>query len=197
VSPGAITSQGLDAGFADPVRDAQGCFRAVLDAMSRPGRIATVTGVTAPGPVCAAAGAVLLTLVDHETPLWLDPDAERARRWIEFHCSAPIVADPSSCGFALALSLPDLGRLPAGTHESPETSATVICQVQSFTAGKSFRLSGPGLREPEMFSVAGLPRDFASIWRRNHALFPRGIDLILCADDQLTALPRTVSIEEI
>jgi alpha-D-ribose 1-methylphosphonate 5-triphosphate synthase subunit PhnH len=187
----------LDAGFADPVRDAQSCFRAVLDAMARPGRIATVTGVTAPAPPGPAAGAVLLTLVDHETPLWLDPDAQPARRWIEFHCGAPIVSDPSICAFALAGSLPDLGRLPAGTHESPETSATVICQVRGFSAGRSFRLSGPGLREPSTLTLDGLPRDFVSIWRRNHALFPRGIDLILCAGDQLTALPRTVAIEEI
>lgn len=187
---------GLDAGFADPVRDARSCFRAVLDAMARPGRIARVTGVIPPMPVCAAAGAVLLTLVDHETPLWLDPDAERARSWIEFHCGAPIVAQSSACGFALAMSLPDLNRFSAGTHESPETSATIICLVEAFGTGTAFRLSGPGLREPETLSIKGLPRDFVSIWRRNHALFPCGIDLILCAGDRLTALPRTVSIEE-
>jgi alpha-D-ribose 1-methylphosphonate 5-triphosphate synthase subunit PhnH len=102
-----------------------------------------------------------------------------------------------ACAFALTLSLPDLDRLSAGTHESPETSATVICQVESFDKGKSFRLSGPGLREPEILIVDGLPRGFATIWQRNHALFPRGIDLILCAGDRLTALPRTVSIEEV
>jgi alpha-D-ribose 1-methylphosphonate 5-triphosphate synthase subunit PhnH len=44
--------------------------------------------------------------------------------------------------------------------------------------------------------VYGLPRDFAAIWQRNHALFPRGIDLILCAGNQLAALPRSVSIRE-
>jgi alpha-D-ribose 1-methylphosphonate 5-triphosphate synthase subunit PhnH len=188
---------GLEAGFADPVHDAQSCFRAVLDAMAHPGRIARVTEVNTPSPVGGAAGAVLLTLVDHETRLWLDPDAEPARRWIEFHCGAPIVADQAACAFALALSLPALDRFPAGTHESPETSATLVCQVKSFEGGQAFRLRGPGLREPVQLNVAGLPRDFVTIWRRNRALFPRGIDLILCAGDQLTALPRTVSIEEV
>ena len=47
-----------------------------------------------------------------------------------------------------------------------------------------------------MLRVKGLPSGFVSIWRRNHTLFPRGIDLILCRGDLLTALPRTVSIEE-
>src|SRR6202011_4552509 len=101
----AVMSQHLADGFADPVPDAQRCFRAVLDAMAHPGRITRATGVTPPAPLSSAAGAVLLTLVDHETPLWLDPDARVARRWIEFHCGAPIVSDPASCGFAVALSL--------------------------------------------------------------------------------------------
>ena len=87
-------SVGLEAGFADPVHDAQTCFRAVLDAMSHPGRIARIAGAAVCAPFDPAACAVLLTLVDHETPLWLDPDAERARKWIEFHCGAPIVAAP-------------------------------------------------------------------------------------------------------
>jgi alpha-D-ribose 1-methylphosphonate 5-triphosphate synthase subunit PhnH len=164
--------------------------------MARPGRIAQIAGVTGTSPFGAAACAVLLTLADHETPLWLDPDARPARKWIQFHCGAPIVAAPERCAFALTMSLPDLDRLPAGTHESPETSATVICQVRSFDHGAHLRLSGPGLRESSSLTVDGLPRDFVTIWRRNHALFPRGIDLILCAGDRLTALPRTVSIEE-
>jgi alpha-D-ribose 1-methylphosphonate 5-triphosphate synthase subunit PhnH len=190
-------SASLEAGFADPVHEAQSCFRAVLDAMAHPGRVAQISGVTAPSPIYVAASAILLTLVDHETPLWLDPAAEPARKWIEFHCGAPIVAKPEVCAFALALSLPDLNRLPSGTHESPETSATIICHVKSFNTGKHFRLTGPGLRETASLTVDGLPREFATIWRRNHALFPRGIDLILCAGDRLTALPRTVSIEEV
>jgi alpha-D-ribose 1-methylphosphonate 5-triphosphate synthase subunit PhnH len=187
----------LEAGFADPVHDSQRCFRAILDAMSHPGRLARVTGVTAPFPLGAAAGAVVLTLVDHETPLWLDPEAGSSRSWIEFHCGAPVVTDTAACRFAVALSLPDLARFDSGSHEEPETSATIVCHVESFDSGTVYRLSGPGLREPELLTVKGLPRNFVSVWRRNHDSFPRGIDLILCAGDRLTALPRTVMIEEV
>jgi len=100
-------SDTLSPGFADPVADAQACFRAVLDAMARPGRVHEVRGLMAPAPLCNAAGAVLLTLVDHETALWLDPAAAAARGWIAFHTGAPIVDTPATAMFALALSLPD------------------------------------------------------------------------------------------
>jgi alpha-D-ribose 1-methylphosphonate 5-triphosphate synthase subunit PhnH len=190
-----MASESLTAGFANPVTDAQGCFRAVLDAMARPGRIHTVHGVVAPIPLCDAAAAVLLTLTDHESPLWLDPDAEPARGWIDFHtgaCCGPI----GRALFAMALALPDLAELPNGTHEMPETSATVILQLASLSAGRRFILQGPGLRQPGLLSVEGLPADFAAIWQRNHAGFPRGIDLILCAGNQLTALPRSVTVQD-
>jgi alpha-D-ribose 1-methylphosphonate 5-triphosphate synthase subunit PhnH len=60
----------------------------------------------------------------------------------------------------------------------------------------SYRLSGPGLREPAMLKAVGLPAGFVADWQRNHALYPRGVDIILCAGTVLTALPRSVSIEE-
>lgn len=188
-------SDALSPGFADPVANAQACFRAVLDAMAHPGQVHAVGTMSAPAALCSAAAAVLLTLADHETPLWLDPDAEPAQHWIAFHTGASIVCIGQAM-FAVALSLPDLAELPNGTDEMPETSATIILQVASLTNGHRFRLEGPGLREPAVLTVDGLPTDFAAIWQRNHALFPRGIDLILCAGNQLTALPRSVSIED-
>ncbi len=188
-------STDLVAGFADPVTGAQACFRAVLDAMARPGLVRAARGVSAPAPLCNAAAGVLLTLIDHETPLWLDPTAAAARAWIAFHTGAPI--EPAKrAAFAMALSLPDLAELPSGSDEMPETSATVILQIASLTEGRRFVLEGPGLREPTDLRADGLPADFAAIWQGNHGLFPRGIDLILCAGDTLAALPRSVTVRE-
>jgi alpha-D-ribose 1-methylphosphonate 5-triphosphate synthase subunit PhnH len=183
----------LTAGFADPVNDAQACFRAVMDAMARPGRIGHVPAVQSPAPTCTAAAAVLLTLVDHETPLWLDPKADDARTWIVFHTGAPIV-EPGAASFLMALSLPDLTNLATGSDEAPEESATVILQLPSLDSGARFLLDGPGLREPASLAVDGLPADFASLWSSNHKLFPRGIDLILCSGSSLVALPRSVTV---
>lgn len=188
-------SNELTAGFADPVADAQACFRAVLDGMARPGQCYATGGVAAPAPLCDAAAAVLLTLADHETPLWLDPAAAAASGWITFHTGAPTVPAARAM-FAMALSLPDLEGFPSGTDEMPETSATIILQVASLQTGKQFVLEGPGLREPWPFRIDGLPPGFVRIWQENRALYPRGIDLILCAGNQVTALPRSVKIRE-
>jgi alpha-D-ribose 1-methylphosphonate 5-triphosphate synthase subunit PhnH len=184
-------------GFADPVRDAQSTFRTVLDAMARPGQLHHAgQNLTAPAPLDRATAAVLLTLVDNETPVWLDQAATPARDWLAFHCGATITDASDKAAFALGLSVPDLEALPAGTHEAPESSATLILQVPVLGTGARYRLSGPGLRVPALLSVTGLPGAFVQIWQQNHALYPRGIDLVLCADATLTALPRSVSIEE-
>jgi alpha-D-ribose 1-methylphosphonate 5-triphosphate synthase subunit PhnH len=186
----------LTPGFAAPVGDAQACFRLVLDAMARPGLVHIVLGASAPAPLCDAAAAAALTLLDHETPLWLDQSVAAARSWIAFHTGAPAAATPATADFTLGIGLTDLSSLNPGTDEAPETSATAIVQVTSLSNGQRFVLEGPGLRVPAVLAVAGLPPDFAAIWQANHARFPRGIDLILCAGNQITALPRSVTVRE-
>ncbi len=47
-----------------------------------------------------------------------------------------------------------------------------------------------------MLHVDGLPADFIAQWAANHALYPRGVDMVLCAGDRLCALPRSVQIGE-
>jgi alpha-D-ribose 1-methylphosphonate 5-triphosphate synthase subunit PhnH len=188
----------LQPGFADPVAGAQSCFRAVLDAMARPGRIhAAGVGLLPPAPLAPATAAVLLTLLDYDTPVWLDASAAAARAWIGFHCGAPIVPAMTACSFAVALTLPEFPKLPAGSHDAPEAAATLVLQVNAFGRGRRYRLMGPGLAAPAELAVDGLPAEFASVWQQNHALFPRGIDIVLCAGSALAALPRSVAVQEI
>ncbi|OYV35626.1 MAG: phosphonate C-P lyase system protein PhnH [Rhodospirillales bacterium 20-64-7] len=174
----------LTPAFVDPVADSQACFRAVLAAMSRPGSVHTLAAFAAPAPLCGSVASVLLTLVDRETPLWLDPAAAAARPWIAFHTGAAAAA-LGTATFAVALTLPPLEALHTGADETPEASATVILQVASLTDGPRFTVEGPGL-----------PADFAAIWQRNHERFPLGVDLIVCAGNQVAALPRSIAIGE-
>ncbi|MGH7041634.1 MAG: phosphonate C-P lyase system protein PhnH [Acetobacteraceae bacterium] len=183
-------------GFADPVADAQATFRAVLDAMARPGRIHPAgVGLEAPAPLAPATAALLLTLVDSDTPLWLDPVLAPARNWIVFHCAARLVTDPGAAAFLATTTLPPLDRLATGSDEAPEAGASVLLQLPALGMGARYRLAGPGLAIPTTFAATGLGTGFVAGWAANRALFPRGIDLLLCAGTRLAALPRSVSVE--
>jgi alpha-D-ribose 1-methylphosphonate 5-triphosphate synthase subunit PhnH len=183
-------------GFADPVLDSQRCFRAVLDAMARPGRLQRLpVALTPPAPLNPAAAVLLLTLADADTPVWLD--APEAADWLRFHAGCPLVAEPDRAQFLLACgSMPPLAALDAGTEEDPDRSATLLAQVDSFETSEGWRLTGPGIEQEHRLRVSGLPGDFLAQWQANHARFPQGVDVVLCAGDALVALPRTVSIEE-
>ena len=191
----------LQPGFTDPVLGSQGAFRAVLDAMAQPGRAVPLPGsVQVPGPLSPVAAAVALTLIDHESPLWLDPalaDTQVLRAWLGFHCGAPIVAAPTEAAFALVAvppAMPALGSFALGSETYPHRSTTLILQVQGFH-GEGPLLSGPGLATPRRFGAAPLPADFWAQLRENRALFPRGVDVILAGPDSLAALPRSLQVE--
>lgn len=187
----------LTPGFADPVLDAQAAFRAVLDAMSRPGRVHHVGAeLRPPAPLMPAASAALLALADAATPLWHDAGAQ-AEAWLRFHAGAPVAATPREAAFVLATGAPPaLAMLDAGTEEEPERGATLLVQVAALEEGAGLRLTGPGIEHEHRLAVHGLPDGFVAAWAANRAFFPRGIDVILCAGDRLAALPRTVAIAE-
>src|SRR5215467_15014654 len=96
----------LTAAFADPVLSAQATFRAILNAMARPGSVQPV-GVTVspPPPLNKGAAAVALTLCDQDTPVWLDTELRASAsvcEWLGFHCGCPLVDDPVAAAFAFA-----------------------------------------------------------------------------------------------
>ena len=82
----------------------QAAFRALMEAMARPGEIRTLRGVTAPAPLAPATAALVQSLADYDTPVWLDrslADTPEVAKWIQFHTGAPLVTDPGDAAFAL------------------------------------------------------------------------------------------------
>jgi len=189
-------------GLADPTLDSQRIFRSVLEAISRPGRIVDVPDtIQPPAPLHPATAAVCLTLLDFDTPLWLDDAAARpdVLEWLKFHCSMPLVTEPESAHFALVADaelMPPLGAFDAGTAEHPERSATVIVQVRALIGGTGRRLRGPGIADQVHLDVVGVPEPFWTWASDNHAHFPRGVDLILSAGQVIAALPRATRVED-
>ncbi|MFT4150290.1 MAG: phosphonate C-P lyase system protein PhnH [Paracoccaceae bacterium] len=183
----------LTGGFAEPAVQSAQAFRAVLEAMARPGRIFTVAGATPPAPLSVAAGVVLLTLTDGTTPLHLAgaADCEAVRGWIAFHTGAPLVS-AGQAQFALGTwqALTPVARFPVGEPSYPDRSATLIVEVGRLEA-QGPRLTGPGIETEARLS---LPETAA--FRANRALFPLGFDTILTCGDRLAALPRTTHVED-
>jgi alpha-D-ribose 1-methylphosphonate 5-triphosphate synthase subunit PhnH len=110
---------------------------------------------------------------------------------------APVVEDSSVCSFALigdARVLPALDRFAFGTNEYPDRSTTLILQVESLTQGSTFELRGPGIDGTAVLQAAIQPPDLFERLAINAALFPRGIDVVLVADDAIVAIPRTTRL---
>lgn len=206
-----MTSAALPApGFADPTRDAQRAFRAILDALARPTRPHLVQGPAGP-PAALGPGlaAVALTLLDSGSVVWLGgalgSDAETAA-WLAFHTGARRTDDPVAADFVIAApdALPPLASLAPGTDEAPHLSATVVLDIRDNAdqagagAGSSgtgrFTAQGPGIDGTTGFAAPWADEGFADAWQQNTELFPRGVDLLLVDSGAVTALPRTTRL---
>jgi alpha-D-ribose 1-methylphosphonate 5-triphosphate synthase subunit PhnH len=191
----------VEGGFAEPVFEAQSAFRAIMEALSRPGLIQPLRAeVMPPAPLPRGVAAVALTLCDHDTPVWLDPvlaASDAVAGWLRFHTGAPLVSAPGDAQFALATALehlPPLADFGQGSDEYPDRSTTLVVAPG---APKSWRLAGPGIKHSLVAELGIADPGFAAQWLENRARFPRGIDLLLAADDRITGLPRTTRLTEV
>ena len=181
----------MEGGFATAPVDAARCFRAAIEALSRPGMIQQVAGATPPAPLSAAAGALALTLCDPETPVWLAPPvaSDLIVDWFRFHTGAPMV-DRAEARFAFGPweALMPLHDFAIGTPEYPDRSATLVVEVADL--GRAHRLTGPGIEEAASLTVPD-----ADAFRANAALYPLGVDFFLTCGDRLAGVPRTTRVE--
>ncbi len=190
----------LAPGFADPVHDAQAIFRVVLDAMSHPGRICTLTEPLAappPTPLGEAAAAIALALCDLDTVLWLDAALAPAADYLRFHCGSPLAAQPSAAQFAFigdGTAMPPLDAFALGSDEYPDRSASLVIAVTRLQTGDGLTLSGPGIAEFASLVVDGVPARFWSEREALAELAPRGLDIIFTCGPRLAALPRTTRV---
>lgn len=197
----ATRKDGIGGGFRSPVFDAQRVFDGVMRAFSRPGTIVDY-GERLDGPpeMEPAAAALVATLVDYDTPVWLDEalgGVDPVRAWIGFETGAVIVGEPERARFALlskGAGLPPLSRFAVGSAEYPDRSTTLILALAHLDGGVPLELTGPGIETAARFSPRGLPSGFLADWAINHAMFPRGIDVVFVAGSRAVALPRTTRI---
>ncbi|ACA17329.1 phosphonate C-P lyase system protein PhnH [Methylobacterium sp. 4-46] len=198
----------LAPGLRDPVHDAQAVFRAVMDALARPGRIQRLApDLAPPRPLTPELAAVALALADAEAPLWLDPvlaASGAVADFLRFHTGAPLVVEPAAAQFALVAApaaCPDFAAFAQGEPAYPDRSATLVLACAELAETHPAEegglvLEGPGIRARARLRAAPLPPDFAARMRANRAAFPLGLDLLLTAPGRVAGLPRSTRVTE-
>ncbi len=188
-----MRAETLSGGFADPAIQSAHAFRSVMEAMARPGTLHDIKGAEPPAPLSNAAGAVLLTLCDTETPVYLAgaADCDAVRAWLAFHTGAPVTG-PSHCMFAVGTwdALSPVSAYPIGTSDYPDRSATLILECSALAASGAI-LTGPGIKESARLSLPEV-----EAFRTNRALYPLGLDFILTSGNRLAALPRSTIVSD-
>ena len=183
--------------FKDPVHDAQQTFRALLDALARPGMCQTTTSVTAPDGLTMSCAAACLTLLDLETSVWLQPGIpEAAKSWLLFHTGCRFTNQPQTADFAVIGDIETMPRLDSfgwGTVEYPEASTSLLLQLPSLQGPHSVTLEGPGILETITFQTS-LGQEFWQQWQEMTDEYPLGLDVWLFAENQVLGLPRTARI---
>lgn len=183
----------IHAGFADAVQDAQLTFRAVLEALSRPGTVhQAVEPAEHPAELQAAEAALLLTLADTDAAPWFAGAPLEAAAYCRFHCGVSPVTEPAQARFAFLLGASPLPLqcFHAGESEMPENAATLIVRVPALDGGARVSLSGPGIESAREIAPQ-VEVGFWDAWQKNHAGFPLGVDVLLVCGNQLMGLPRS------
>ena len=196
-----IDAAGLQPGLADPVHDSQQIFRGLMSALAQPGRrVSLAAPLQGPEPLDRATLAAALTLIDYDTPLWIDwiADTPQVRAYLRFHCGCPIVERSATAAFGLISdpeNMPRLALFAQGLDLYPDRSATLLLQVPNLDGGSSVTLRGPGIRDSAAIAPAGLPDWFWNDWRLNAAQFPLGVDILFTCGNEVLGLPRSILAE--
>ncbi len=200
-TPPETSLEAMQGGLGEPVYQSQRIFRSLMDAMARPGTIKPVaTDARPPFPMLPLTAAVLATMADADTPVWLDgamKDIGALKDWLTFHVGAPLVDEPDVATFAVLTGkrdMPALESFAKGLQDYPDRSATLLIQVERLENKPDWRLSGPGIRDTQPLAVSPLSPLFVVQWQENHKLFPRGVDVVFIAPEAIACLPRTTAI---
>jgi alpha-D-ribose 1-methylphosphonate 5-triphosphate synthase subunit PhnH len=186
----------------------QQVFRAVMDALARPGTVHRLPGDLDAPPALLP----VLALADLGTPACVLAEPGQWAGVVRAMTSAPAAALAQARLVAALRPVTgaELASLRTGTAGAPEDGALASLSVTDLrslpdggtpaeAAGDSrrLRLSGPGIPGTRDLLVTGLPPDFVAVRRELASAFPAGCDLLLVSPDgNLTGLPRTTVIDE-
>lgn len=192
-----------ESGFSD-VFDSQKNFRAIMDAMSRPGKIKKLTEhkfINYPDNFNPYVLSVLKTLGDNSVSFCAPIDA---LGYIEVNT----LMTPKSYKnadypvFYGDCYLKEMVNVKTGTAEFPEDSATLTIPVWEIKEGTLFdlsvRLKGPGIKEFNDITIKGLDIRYIEAIKELNSSYPLGVDVILVGPGgSIACISRTTKLEVI
>jgi len=189
-------------GLPNIVDDSQTTFRALLNALSYPGKEQQINvKLTPPSELNIGCAAACLTMLDLETKVWLSSDfAQDVKAWLLFHTGCSFTDNSQVADFAIIKninSIPKLKNFAHGTAEYPEKSTTLFVQRLDLELEEKVILTGPGILGEITISIPGLPEIFWSEWETNLNNYPLGIDIFFFAKKTVIGLPRTTKISKL
>ncbi|MGJ3242416.1 MAG: phosphonate C-P lyase system protein PhnH [Opitutales bacterium] len=194
----------------DVVHDAQNHFRAILDAMARPGEIRVLEPVSIDPPpgLPSASALVALALINRDVAFHLGFEDEAVEAYLKLNTGSPPAAlEEADFIFAPGDAHPAVVEsAKEGILTYPETAATLVFHVGGLgdLAGPDaarWRLTGPGIPESRELVVAGLNPALVAALQEKNDEFPLGADAILTHSDPVSGrwsvvgLPRTTQAE--
>lgn len=194
----------------DLVYDTIPVYRALVEAVSRPGTIADIGEQAAklnlPKDEDNAALALALTLLDDDVTCFISlRDDNDLAQEIEYRtfCGR---AEPSKADYLFVQGNMENGdvvsllhQVKKGTWLYPEESATLLVRAEDIRetglADRGWILSGPGIRDVARCELEGVSAAMLEERNRLNAEYPLGIDMMFyTAQGKLLAIPRTTAI---
>ncbi|MCG8057292.1 MAG: phosphonate C-P lyase system protein PhnH [Candidatus Thiodiazotropha endolucinida] len=166
-------------------------YRVLLEAMSRPGTVHPIQGLSR---TSNSLQAVLAALLDGSVRFC---DLSERLETSDIALLQAIQTVPEEADYLLCsgIDAPDF-QPRLGSLASPEQSATLLVHVEALQAGDlQLDLTGPGIKQNRVCNIQGLDADWLVKRESWVCGFPMGVDLILLDQQQLMALPRTTRVE--
>lgn len=178
------------------VHASQRAFRALLDALARPG---LPTLVDAPSGVPAALVPALALADVDLTVCVLGGGNPRWEEVVSIATGARAVElEQADLVVALRAPTPDEVRsVRRGRADAPEQSAWLALGCEAIGRGPvQIELRGPGVPDARAVAVAGVPAEVFDALVGINRSFPAGVDTFLvAADGTVVGIPRSSSIE--
>lgn len=187
----------------DFVHDSQKVFRAVLNALSNPGRVYDINAQTKKfKDDFGALSAVGATFLDNEVSMYVEknPKLELQMHHLTLcrpvkYCNADYIFLSSEMNYGSIREM--MKNCKKGTYADPQQSATFIVLCDHFNEETEVTLSGPGVKDEMTVAVRKYIRNILLARQVMEIEYPLGIDLVFVSKDgQVQAYPRLCKMRD-